>query len=524
MNVDYFLGLENSMKKLIGLLLIILVIILAGYYGMGYLTESTMKKSIVALNEKGTNGPMVKLQSYHRGWFTSQAVLDWTIYLPEHLTPASETNPGDLKPHQVTVPVKIWHGPFIFSSQGFKCGLGYAHAQVEMPSSANKMFNEVFTADSTRPNLDLDLFINFFKQAFYKIKLLPMALKAQQGDAVFDWSGLTLTFNVSPDMNSLKGQNELGALIFRANNNTEQGEIAPVINHYSLHRYKDNLYYGNADLLIPDVSLTKNNEKTFVIKKLELDSIIDIKNDLVNQDSKLLLKELFVQKRNYGPVKIELALRNLDANALISITNKLNQLQTEPSVFPAMASSQKLLVVLPDLPLLLSKGPEFEIKTLQFKLPEGELSGTLFLSLPQQDSSPLLGLVQKLQGRGEIHIPSVLLKQLFAETIKRKLLLPPPAAATDTEAANLSNKPTDAVVVPAPDTVTANNSDASLQAAAQAQDVQQQAVILADKRLESMMQSGLLTLENNAYTLRFTLDKGQLLVNGKPFQSEMIQF
>jgi len=43
--------MEMIMKKLAGLIIILAVLILGGYYGMGFLTERTIKRNINVINQ-----------------------------------------------------------------------------------------------------------------------------------------------------------------------------------------------------------------------------------------------------------------------------------------------------------------------------------------------------------------------------------------------------------------------------------------------------------------------------------------
>ena len=69
------------MKKLAGLIIILAVLILGGYYGMGVLTERTIKKNIEVINQ--SNGLFAQIEQYNRGWFSSDAKIKWRLHVPE---------------------------------------------------------------------------------------------------------------------------------------------------------------------------------------------------------------------------------------------------------------------------------------------------------------------------------------------------------------------------------------------------------------------------------------------------------
>ena len=68
------------MKKIVGLIIIIAILLLGAYYVMGYKTESSIKETISRLDEmKNANA---KLVQYDRGWFTSKALIEWKLTTP----------------------------------------------------------------------------------------------------------------------------------------------------------------------------------------------------------------------------------------------------------------------------------------------------------------------------------------------------------------------------------------------------------------------------------------------------------
>jgi uncharacterized protein YdgA (DUF945 family) len=55
-------------------------------------------------------------------------------------------------------------------------------------------------------------------------------------------------------------------------------------------------------------------------------------------------------------------------------------------------------------------------------------------------------------------------------------------------------------------------------------DAAQQATVLADKQLASMVQSGILSVQGNDYVVEMSFTQGQLTINGKLFNPAMLKF
>ena len=57
-----------------------------------------------------------------------------------------------------------------------------------------------------------------------------------------------------------------------------------------------------------------------------------------------------------------------------------------------------------------------------------------------------------------------------------------------------------------------------------AADVELQATEQTDRKLSTLVQAGLLSVQGTEYVIELNLQQGQLSVNGKPFNPAMMQF
>src|SRR5688500_11452332 len=104
--------MEIIMKKLTGLVLILAVLILGGYYGMGVITERTIKKNIAVINQ--TNGLYADIEQYNRGWFSSDAKVKWRLHVPERIVKNDDGTSRTVaaQDYNVAMSMKVYHGPF----------------------------------------------------------------------------------------------------------------------------------------------------------------------------------------------------------------------------------------------------------------------------------------------------------------------------------------------------------------------------------------------------------------------------
>ncbi len=104
------------MKKWIGLSIAV-VVLLGSYYGMGVATEKALKKNIDVLNQ--SNGAVVTVQHYQRGWFRSHAELQWTIKIPQNCA-----SYGDGPAQGLSPPHSYRDLPWPYCVRGFRVTVG----------------------------------------------------------------------------------------------------------------------------------------------------------------------------------------------------------------------------------------------------------------------------------------------------------------------------------------------------------------------------------------------------------------
>lgn len=537
------------MKKLIGLVVILAVLILGSYYGMGLVTERTIEKNIDVINQ--SNGLFVDIEQYDRGWYTSTALLNWRLHIPERQTKdaAGQVTTIPAQDYKVEMPLTVYHGPLIFADNGVKFGLGYAHSKVAMPQMYAEKFSNLFTDESTKPTLDLSLYVNYLNNSRFHVGLPTFKLISKQGGDQFVWYGMDSHVSVSSNMKNIDGGVTIdGASLTKNKMNAVLGKV---VSNYDLHQTDAGLYLGTASISLPSFVVTENEQKIVNLEQVDIQSSSEIESGLFNTYFKASLNKLTAHGKTYGPALLEMSIKNLDAQVLAEINAAANKIQQGSDT----ERQQALVTMLPQLPKLFSKGAQFEISKLSFIVPEGAIKGQLLVSLPQGDAGNPFQLLQKVQGHGTLAVPGPVLKGLIQASVRQKLLSQPSIqqamvqqmnanqtqattpASTDTPA------PTDATAaqtpaVPAPaapePAVPAPASDAQGNTAQPATvdqskpltvaEIEQQATAQTDQKLATMVQVGLLSLQGNEYVIEVNLAQGQLTVNGKPFTPAMMQF
>lgn len=484
------------MKKLTGLVIILAVLILGGYYGMGVFTEKTIKKDLEIINQ--SNGLYADIEEYKKGWFRSYAKIQWKLHIPERVEKDSNGQPQAIpaQDYQVEMPITIYHGPFIFANHKLRFGMGLAESDIKLPKEFSDKFDASFSKDSIKPQLILSIFVNYFNKSTLEISLPHFKLNANDGSGQIDWKGMRSFTSISSQVDRINGKIILDG--FNINKDDISISMGKAKTVYDLHLTTSGLYLGDASFSLPSLSMTEKKQKTFEIDKLSIKSSSSIKDSLFGSSLSLSIKSVYANGEAYGPAEFDVSLRNLDADVLAKINEQANAMQSGSDV----ERQKAMLGMLPELPKLFGKGAEFEISKLQLKLPQGNVEGHLFVSLPKGDVINPFEIYQKIKGDAKLQLPSAIVKMLMQQSVLIRLQKHPELQQT----------------------LTQELQQGGSQGNQTATTPEQLAANYADKQLATMQQSGLIAVKDADFYIEINLDQGNFTVNGKPFDPSMFKF
>lgn len=516
------------MKKFAGLVIILAALILGGYYGMGVLTERTIRKNIQVIDQQ-YNGLYAEIIEYHRGLFTSKAKIKWRLHVPEHVVKDTNGTPQvfSAQDYNMEMPLAVSHGPIIFNPR-LRFGFGYAEAFLPFPPQYYGQFDAQFTKDSIKPQLNLNIFINYINESTVNIKVPTFNLIANDKSGRFDWMGLDASTTISSGLKKVKGQIILSGL--EANKDDSKIVLSKVSSEYDLHETSAGLYLGDANFSLPSFDVLVKNQKIFSINELLVKSDSDIQEHLFNTHFNVTVKSVLANGQNYGPGELDIALRNLDADVLAKINQQTSAMQNGDET----QRQQAMLALLPELPKIFDKGAEFEISKLSLKIPQGLMEGKLHIALPKGENANPFELIQKLQGSAKFQIPSETLKQIMQQTAKQQLIKQPDLQQSlmqQVQKGEVTGQPSQKESPAANPTTNQRNQPASVQNQGSspanqpaAPTIEQLAAIQAEKEISSLQQTGFLIAQGSDYIIEVSLNEGKITVNGKPFDFSMIKF
>lgn len=478
------------MKKIVGLVVILAVLILGSYYGTGMITERKVRETVKVINQN--NGIYAEIKSYSRGWFHSTASIDWNLQIPERVIDGANAKPQTIpaQKYEISMPLAINHGPFIFSDSGMKFGVGFAKTDLDLPPKYVKQFDSLFTADSTKPQVDLGLFVNYLLKSRITLAVPEFKLVAKKGSGQLTWEGMDTSVSMNSDLSNIDGDFTVNGMSFSQDG--KKVTIDAITSSYDLKKSVYGLFTGSASLSFPSMVVTNQGAKIFELDDLSMKSNSDISGKTISSSVSLTLDALMLKDQKYGPGSFELAIRNLDAQAM----GRINELSSKLQNGKDDQKQQAMMQLLQELPALASQGPEIEISQMTFKLPDGKVEGTLLLSLPKIASANIMSIVQSLNGTAHFEVPRALVQMAAADTFKKSIM---------------NNQLQQAMAQ-------------QNQGAMSVVEVDKQAQAMAEKRLNAMVESGMFVAKDKELIVDLRLEQGKLMVNGKPFHAGMLKF
>ena len=456
------------MKKWIGLFCLVVVVLFA-YYIMGVMAKNTLTNNIDSFPKSSVIN--VHLDHYQQGWFSSKAQVNVKMHIPaQKITDqngiAKMDTPLDL---DISIPIRIKHGPFIKTDNGFRFGI----AEI-----------------ATRPETHYKALINYLRETVIKYSLPSFNLKGNDGTAdgavQINWNGLNTKLRFSSNLDKINTSLNVYGLSGSASNiefNFEKFE-----HEAQLWRHQEWLWLGQSNLSLASVIINAPDAQNFKLQGLDMRFNSAVNDNKVAIDCNLSLEKLTVDNQNYGPGVFRLNIKNLDPNVMA----KLNQQEAnmvENNVDPNLA----MLAVAAELPKLLTKGPIIELSEMNLILPEGQINGNFKIWLPENEAKDSAKAMQKVRGEGHFKAPIRLVKSLTVSSIKsdleKKAQKQQPASVTNPTAA-----------FPAP-------SAANPEAEAEKQ---------AEQLISDLTNKGFLKVDGDYYVVNFTLENQKVMINGKP--------
>ena len=490
------------MKKIIGSVAALSVLALGSYYGTGMVTERTLKKNLEVIDQ--SSGLSVHVNQYDRGLFSSKVKLAWQLQIPERFVKnqTGDTTLIPSKTYHFDMPITIYHGPVIFAGKALHFGLGYANSQVSLPEAYVSQFAHDYTEDSILPKLNLTFFVSYLNKTSLHIDVPEFHLVNKSDQSKLEWMGLSSENTLSSSRGELEGEVVVKGV--RLTQDKHVSVLDKVNSTYDLHRSAEGLYLGDIAVHVPLLTVTQNEQIELEMKSLQANSSSDIREGLFDSTVHASFEKIFSHDKTYGPGRISFSIKNIDAPTLVTINQKMNEIQRGTDA----ERNQAALAVLPELPKLLGQGAALEISELNVIVPEGTVVGSLRITLPKGDAGNPFQLVQKIEGEGKLKVPSALLNLIFVQAEKQKLL----------------SQPAQVVGAAAVETTPSTSATPEVSTAVVEANVDDQAKSETEKRIAQLVKTGAIVSVGQDYAIEVKLSSGEFSINGHSLTAEMFQY
>lgn len=417
------------MKKLLGIIVVVLILAVAGFVGAAYWSGRQAERWYQDVLAQGTNNPDIKLSTarYQRGLFSSQIETRVQFTLPE----AHDPNQPD---PSFTIRQEVYHGPLPLAGRGvpgvpMQWGGAVVRATLDPNSSAWTRELAKWYGDQ-EPMVAISR-VGFDGASDTSITIPPLNLE-QVGDDLqsLKFSGLQGQFQVAPHNAAIQGGMSADSLEI-VGKPTESGIDQPVgigqfgLRHLTLtvnqRKGAFDLMFGESSFKIGELrGQDKSTGVPFAISNLSvIGNLSQTTPQQVAVEAVFKADKVTVDQES-GTGSVRMALRQLDGSTAAQIQ------QWQEKTVGNTDDPQALDELLKLVKALLRGKPEFVLDT-QATLTQGEWRGKLTLNFqdpgainPAQDPTSLLGALEK--GLADITASKPLVETVLIEQAKKDLL------------------------------------------------------------------------------------------------------
>lgn len=497
------------MKKVIGFLLTVALLLGGAYFGGAYYLGMQTEKTLNHRTDMIANNAWLEVMSrhYERRWFDATETVVVRVR-PQVLAKVSESLPDQLKTllrEPVTLTSHAAHGPLV--------GMTPARAKVEttfqFTPDAQKTLKQFF-GDAT-PVTMTDT-IDFTGGGTLNANISRFDYKELSGLHII-WDGLTAvtrytaqyrqydTDLTSPGLKLILadlGEAQYQGLSYRVHT----AEAKPVntgnsllnIKHIALKWNQSTDYRLRLNDLINMVSDLQvgnfiNPTLSVPPAQVALDDLsfatsMTLQQGFVNANGKLNFAKLDYGDDRYGPLEVDVIAEHLNAPALAAFKQKLAELSARSDNAETW-QDEVLAAVRNEGAPLFTDNPVLTLRTFNLTTPSGKVAvngKVAFEDLDKADLDDFSLLLPKVTADLQYTMPQKMLESL-AQTQVQSLF----AVAEDADQSNL-------------------------------QDIQNTVHLMVDNLIHNMSEDGYLKLDSGILSGTIALSKGQLLMNGKAVQ------
>jgi uncharacterized protein YdgA (DUF945 family) len=258
------------------------------------------------------------------------------------------------------------------------------------------------------------------------LRIPPLERHDSEGE--LKWQGLRLDAEAAPGGRALKGRVEMPGLEFLAEEN--RIELGGMRGEFDLTEALPRIYVGRSKMSLdglemefPDGEDGRRRSFEFKAGKVTLDSRQE--GERLHYRESLEFARLGMDDIFFGPLSVDIELRNLDGRALSDFMGQFQEAGRELAEVDPETRLIRLLPLYGELAMkLLAGGPELRIERLHLVAPKGEVRGGGRLGFAGEPSlflGDFAALLQQVEAAVELGADEGLVRSVLAETMRAEL-------------------------------------------------------------------------------------------------------
>ncbi|MGE3318962.1 MAG: YdgA family protein [Candidatus Berkiella sp.] len=397
-------------RKIVIYLILLLIVIGAAPYLIGFLVETRFKDIVQVASE--LESTKVELVTYNRGWRHSTAETRVTLSgkfvegFHAGLTNSKEAG----KNLNILIKHDIGHGPFVkLHDGGWAFALAAIHSQLD-DEAQKKMMKVVGDTDV----LTIDSIIKI--DGTTKAKIHGKELKIAENDKEHIlWKGISGEWELSRDFKRLQGNMLMPGFDMVFENARVVGDDLV----FKTQRFKtpEGLWLGTAQGDLQKLQLHIEKKPFFSMTGVAVSGVTDTENGMIESSGTLRIELIIVDDKQYGPANYSGSIKNIAPGAMKSLVDITKEMESAPEAEQSQYIEQ-IMALLPDL---LKTRPEIVIDDLSVHVPEGDVRATFAMAIGGPDATDvhqIQQLIQSIFAKGNFIMPKATLQELLSLSVR----------------------------------------------------------------------------------------------------------
>lgn len=394
------------MRKLIGCVLALLMIVLLSPWFTGMWFQRTYQNVITFYNLQG--GFNIDLMKYHRGWWASDATLQIEVIDPDVLRYFSELGINNPK-LTVTFYQHIQHGPVILdSSASSTFGLAFIRNAVNLSKDLRLLVQSV-NADQPLV-VNVNDFVTFFGEYYKSFTVSPFKLMDINKKTMIQFNqGSQGSLWIFPNNRRMNGNIALQSVLIMNGKNVIT--IPTLSLQFKQYRTPSGLWLGQSGVMASDVTWLGENDLSVHLSDINFHGTLDEKAGEIYGRRYLDIKQIEVAGRSIGPVHLQMSASGLSVKGVLNLIAAYQKIMRRGELYESQLSQNMSSLV----PTLFSTNTEVTIDGLNVDSPDGNLQLSAKMNWPFNESSAdgVYGLYQDANAQAQLRVSKELLNKII---------------------------------------------------------------------------------------------------------------